>query len=115
MRSPVDEISRKNKCLRAEECSFPLNSVISQCISKVDTSKFWSRAKLSNAVSIVVLQQLHSKLFASKLLFYKVCAFSAQVAQVMCPRVHRTSGDRILSKLIPLQALDLQLQIIVIA
>ena len=67
------------------------------------------RPQLSNAVLTVVVRELHLKLFPSKLLFCKVCAFSVQFAKVMGPRVHRTSGNHILFILIPLQALDLQL------
>ena len=44
-----------------------------------------------------------------KLLFGKLHAFFAQVAKVMGPQGHCTSSDCMLSKLIPLQALDLQL------
>ena len=50
MRSPVDELSRKNNSHCSVECSFLRNSVISQWISKVETSMCQSRSQLSNAV-----------------------------------------------------------------
>ena len=109
MRSPVDELSRKKKSQCPVECSFLRNSVISPWMSKVDPSTCRSRSQLSNALLEVMLQELRSKLSPSKLWFCKVCAFSAQFAKVMGPQVHRTSGDCILTTLVPLQALDLQL------
>ena len=56
------------------------------------------------------MQLVLHKLSPSKPLFYKVCAFSAQVSKVMGPQVHRASGNCMLSTLVPLQALDLQLE-----
>ena len=56
-----------------------------------------------------MLRELRAKLSPSKLFFCELCALSAQVAKVMGPQVHRTSGDCMLSALVPLQALDLQL------
>ena len=109
MRSPVDELSRKNNYWCSVECSFLRNSVISQRISKVDTSTCRSRSPLSNAVLEVMLRELRPKLSPSKLFFCEVYAFSAQVAKVMGLQVHRTSGDCMLSTLVPLQALDPQL------
>ena len=45
MRSPVDELYRKKKSQCSVECSFSRNPVISQCISKVDTSTCRSRPR----------------------------------------------------------------------
>ena len=107
MRSPVDVLSRKKNSQCSVECSFPHNSVISQWLSKVDTSRCRSWSQLSNAVLEVGLRELRSTLFPLKLLFCK--AFSVQVTKVMAAQVHRTSGNCMLFKMIPLQALDLQL------
>ena len=74
----------------------------------MNTSTCRSQSQLSNAVLKVMLRELRSKLSFSNLLCCEVRAFSAQVAKVMGPQVHRTSGDSVLSTLVSLHALDPQ-------
>ena len=108
MQSPVDELSRKNNSQCSVECSFLRTPVIPQWISKVGTCTCPSRPPHFNAVLEVMLRELRAKLSPSKLLFCKLCEFSAQVAKVMGAQVHHTSGNCMLSTLVSLQGLDLQ-------